>query len=207
MLPRSDSPIAPLPFCDRRPRALFIDVWGTLVEIPPRGWCESPSEIRFTHGAPEALFRAQRAGWYLYLIGNADTLARGLQDEPTWRTVHAAVHEELACFGVQARRDYTCTVHPRGKGKNKRDSVYRLPNTGPFQHAAHHDRIAVEESWVIGDSTLELVSGWRAGCHLAAVRTGLALADKSFSVEPGYAAENLAEAVTAIVGASESLRW
>ena len=49
---------------DWRPphRGLFIDRWGTLLELPVDGWTSRFSATRFTRGALDALFRASQAG-------------------------------------------------------------------------------------------------------------------------------------------------
>ena len=67
------------------------------------------------------------------------------------------------------------------------------------------DGIVLRESWVIGDSTLELVAGWRAGCHLAGVRTGEALQDGRLEVEPELMGDSIADAVAEIT-AAEGIR-
>ena len=47
----------------------------------------------------------------------------------------------------------------------------------------------------IGDSTTELVAGWRAGCCTAGVRTGNSLKDAAFHVDPDMTTESAAGAI------------
>ena len=65
-------------------------------------------------------------------------------------------------------------------------------------HAAQHDGIELTRSWVIGDSSLELTAGWRAGCALASVRAGLALGDSPFPAQATIEANCLADALDEI---------
>jgi D-glycero-D-manno-heptose 1,7-bisphosphate phosphatase len=205
MLHEFRPPFAPLPGTIPHPRGLFIDRWGTLLEAPPRGHAREPDEVRFFPGVLSALFRATRAGWRIYLLGNEDAVAQGELSLEAWQAVEAKILGTLAAGGVVVSRQYACIDHPSGVAGRQGDSVYLLPNTGAFYHASHEDGVELGKSWVIGDSTLELVAGWRAGVRVAAVRTGLALGDRTFGVDPEMWAANLAEALEALLGTREAL--
>lgn len=201
--PHHDFPGTPLPGTERRPRGLFIDRWGTLLERPPKGYCARFEDARFVEGATDALFRAAQAGWRLYLIGNEEAVARGRWSSRSFERFEAAFAERLSSLGVPITRSYVCIDHPvHGKGPRKRDSVYLLPNTGAMHHARQFDGIDLAESWVIGDSTLELAAGWRAGCRTAGVRTGEAVADGTLHVEVDLFAEDLTRVVRHILAVS-----
>ena len=83
--------------------------------------------------------------------------------------------------------------------------MYLLPNTGAFYHAAHNDGVDLGKSWVIGDNTLELVAGWRAGCRQAGVRTGRAVQDGAFNVDPEFICENVGEAIRELLARQVAL--
>lgn len=184
MSPRAPSPFSPLPGTEPPVRGLFVDRWGTLLELPDGGACTRFDDARFVAGAVDALFRAQSAGWRVYLIGNEDQVALGRTPDALWERFEADLLASLAAQGVRPTRNYACLEHPQGKGHHKKPSVFRLPDTGLLFHAAQEDGIVLGQSWVIGDSTLELAAGGRVGCKLAAVRTGLALADRELFTEP-----------------------
>lgn len=202
---RARSTPAPLPGTESRPRGLFVDRWGTLLELPPEGFVASFGEARFTPRAVDALFRASNAGWRIYLIGNEDAVADGRLSDAAWKRFEAELLAHLAGMGVRVRRNYACLDDPeRGKGAHRRDSVYHLPNTGAMYHAMQHDGIELGRSWVVGDSALELAAGWRSGCRLAGVRTGLGQRSDEISVEPEVCAEHLADFVSELL--SEGVR-
>ena len=200
------SPYAPLEGTVPLPHALFVDRWGTLLEIPASGFARRPDDVRFLPGALEALFRASRAGWNVYLIGNEEAVAFGKLAEADWTAIEKALLEKIASAGIALGRNYACIDHPQGVPTRRNDSVYFLPNTGAFYHAAHTDGVDLAKSWVIGDSTLELVAGWRAGCRLAGVRTGQALSDKQYEVEPEVLEKDLAAVVREVMERTEALR-
>lgn len=190
-------PRSPLP--GYRPvRALFIKRWGTLLEgpAPSRGLAFDP--LRFTPGSVDALYRARQAGWLLYLIGNEEGLSHGRVGDAEWAAFESALLDHLARHGAGVMRSYPCLDHPGGRGPHQRRSVFQLPDTGVFYHAAQHDGVSLEHSWVIGDSTLDLAGGERAGCKVAGVRTGLALQDAQLDVEPTLVGDRLADVLDAL---------
>jgi len=192
-------PFEPLPGTEPPLRGLFVDRWGTLLELP--GGRANPrfADARFTPGALDALFRAQQAGWSVYLIGNEDAVARGRWAQAAWEEFESALLAHLSSRGIDVVRNYACLDHPEGKGTHRRNSVFLLPDTGLYFHAAQVDGVVLSESWTVGDSTLELVAGGRAGCKVASVATGLALSDRTLDVEPDVGCCDLAEAVRVLL--------
>jgi len=55
--------------------------------------------------------------------------------------------------------------------------------------------ISRRNSWMVGDSTSDILAGRRAGLRTILVRTGYAGRDFKYSVDPDYIASNLADAV------------
>jgi len=189
------SPYRPLEGTVPAPRGFFVDRWGTLLETPEAGYASCAADVRFVPGALEALFRASRVGWKIYLLGNEDAVAFGKVTDAQWQEVEEAFLRGMSQEGIPIARNYVCLDHPEGVSGHTSDSVYMLPNTGAFYHATHTDGLDLGKSWVIGDSTLELVAGWRAGCRMASVRTGLALGDRAFHVDPELTAATITEVV------------
>lgn len=187
------SSFSSLPGATPPARGLFIDRWGTLLELPEQGFNARFEDAAFTPGTLDALFHAGQAGWNLYLLGNETSVAHGHLSIETWQAFEHDLLEHLRSHGVPIQRNYACTSDPgAGVAPHDEDSVFFLPNTGALYHAAQVDGIILDQSWVIGDSSLELVAGWRASCRLAGVRTGQAVRDGTFAVDPEIVADDLA---------------
>jgi histidinol phosphatase-like enzyme len=194
------NPRSPIPGTSAPRKGLFIDRWGTLLERPSRGFRARFADAEFTPKALETLFRASQANWMIYLIGNEDAVAHGRLSESSWKKFERDLIAHLAASGIPVQYNYACLDDPvNGVEGHQKDSVFLLPNTGAMYHAVQYDGIRLDQSWVIGDSTLELAAGWRAGCRLAGVRTGQALSDDTFEVEPALVAENLSDILAQIV--------
>jgi phosphoglycolate phosphatase-like HAD superfamily hydrolase len=68
-------------------------------------------------------------------------------------------------------------------------------------HAKQTDGIELKTSWVVGDDTLELAAGWRAGCLTAGIlgeRQGIA---GSLETDTAFVAADLPTALQALVTA------
>ena len=199
-LMRRPSPFRPLPHTEAPTRGLFIDRWGTLIDSDAA--CMEPKcgAWDFHPRAVNALFRAQQAGWLLYLIGNENGVASGRVEEQRWLEHERELLQRLAAQGVRVRRNYACLDHPAGKGAHRRPSVFLLPDTGVFYHAHQMDEVALECSWVVGDGSLELAAGERAGLNSAGVLTGRGMRDGELAVDPRMVAQDLAEFIGALLG-------
>ena len=197
---------SPIPGTTPAPRALFIKRWGTIFRTPERGFAQDPDEVEFYSGSRETLFRASRSGWTIYLLGNEPAVGRGELTQVDWERVEGRIIESLEGAGIAIGRQYVCTDNPEAESKNQLDSVYLLPNTGAFYHAAHVDGIDLAKSWIIGDSTVEVVAGWRAGCRQAGVKTGLGLEDGEFHVDPALHRADLATVLGELLEQQATLR-
>lgn len=180
------------------PRGVFVDVLGTLVHPAENGHFPASSDATFYEGVLDALFRVTQAGWNLYLVGNISSVAFGEQSLDDWKAFKNGLHELLKSQGIPVTRDYTCVDHPEGIAGRDRDSVYLLPGTGAMHHASQEDGVSLPLCWVVGDSTIELVAGWRAGCRVAAVQTGEGLGDRTFHVDPELQTATAADALRLI---------
>jgi histidinol phosphatase-like enzyme len=202
MPPIDPSPFAPLPGTERSVRALFIDRWGTLLELPSRDGPQRFSPEKLIEGTVDALFRARQADWRLYLVGNEEAVAMGRWPEASWERFEQGLLAHLGAHGVDIARNYACLDHPEGAGEHAKPTVFLLPDTGALYHAAQVDAVELRESWVIGDSTLELAAGGRAGCGTIGLRSGLGCRDGAMKVEPDVQVDHLVDALSLVVGAA-----
>jgi histidinol phosphatase-like enzyme len=205
-------PLRPLEGTETPTRGLFVDRWGTLLDCKMgRGGqavCLEPDSgpWSFVPRTVDALFRAQQAGWHVYLIGNESGVAHGRVDCEHWLDLERDLLAKLGAQGVRVVRNYACLDHPLGRGPRKRPSVFLLPDTGTFYHALQMDGIVLEQSWVVGDSTVELAAGERAGMRTAGVRTGLSLGDRELAVDPTLVADDLADFIGTLLGSRVGAR-
>ena len=127
-LSNDHSPFAPLPGTEPAHRGVFVDRWGTLLDLPETGTCVELAEATFVEGAVDALFRVQQGGWHVYLIGNEDQVAQGRVSDAAWQGFEEQLLAHLGGMGIDVRRNYACLDHPEGKGAHAKPSVFCLPD-------------------------------------------------------------------------------
>jgi histidinol phosphatase-like enzyme len=196
-------------------RGIFVSRDGGLVLADAgkqRPKSDSTCGIECCARALRLLFRAGQRGWNLYLIGNEEGVAKGRLADTAWEEYEARLRAQLAGEGIALVRHYACLDHPKGKGKHRRDSVFRFPNTGALFHAAQEDGIELRESWLLSSDVDELAAGWRAGCrtgrvgkHSTAGSQG-AEASSDLEVEADLVAEDLASGLAELLASDEYSR-
>jgi len=201
----SPLPIPPLPGAGRPVRGLFVGRTGALLPARAKSSAAALPSDPCPAAALRLLFRAGQRGWKLYLIGNEDCVARGRVSDAAWERFESDLLGTLRGEGIPLVRHYACLDHPTGKGRHRKDSVFRFPNTGALFHAAQEDGIELRESWVIASDVDELAAGWRAGCRTAKVGSGRAKGDE-LEVEPDLVAADLANALAELLACDEYSR-
>jgi len=197
--------LPPLPGTQRAPRGLFVGRWGALLERSDNP-CRGFDDALLAEKAGELLFRATQAGWRLYLVGNEPDVAKGRVSDAAWEAFQQALHAHLTGQGIGVARDYACLDHPQqGKGKHKRESVFRFPNTGALYHAVQEDGIELATSWMVSDDVLELAAASRAGLHTVALAEGPRLSQGPIEVEAERRSPSFADAIATILS-SDALR-
>ena len=182
-------------------RALFVKRWGTLLSPTSPGTFQFSPEL-LVPGAVEALFRASQAGWWIYLLGNEDEVAHGHVEQETWERFEEELIQHLTKNGVRVVRSYGCTDDPiDGVTGHCKESVYRLPNTGAMYHAKQADGVELKNSWVVGDDSLELAAGWRAGCLTAGILGEREDITGPLETDAAFVAADLPSALEALVTA------
>ena len=108
--------------------------------------------------------------------------------------------------GIPITKIYSCPYHPKGKGRFRKESVFRKPAPGMFKMAQQEFDLNLARCWVIGHRTKDILAGSRAGMGTILVQTGEAGRDGDFLVDPHRVAVNLHRAVQYIQEFEMSLR-
>lgn len=183
----------------RHPRAaVFLDRDGTLnLEV---NYLNAPDKLTLLDGSAEAIKRINRAGVLAIGVTNQPVLARGDVTSEGLKKIHARLDRLLGEKGAYLDRMYVCPHHP-DKGflgeipELKMECLCRKPQTGLFDLAIQDLSISRRDSWMVGDTTSDILAGKRAGLRTILVRTGYSGRDFKFDVEPDFVAIDLAGAV------------
>ena len=185
-------------------RAVFIDRDGTISEEV--GYINHPSRFRlFPYSAP-AIKKLNDNGWVAIVITNQAGVARGYFSEDLITQVHQKMRQDLERHNAQLDAIFYCAHHPTvGEPPYRADCNCRKPKPGLVQRAATELDVELDQSWMVGDRYSDIQLARNAGLRSAFVLSGYGRGEwehqrTSWKQQPDLVAENLLEAVEAIVG-------
>ena len=151
--------------------AIFLDKDGTLVEDVP--YNVDPEQMRFAPGAREGLQALARCGLPLIVVSNQSGIALGRFDEVALDAVHLRLAEMFDDAGADLADFYYCPHHPDGTVRKYAVACdCRKPASGLFEQAARERRVALDQSWMIGDILHDIEAGRRVGCQTILIDNG-----------------------------------
>lgn len=186
-------------------RAVFVDRDGTLNQL--RGHIARAEDLELIAGAGAAVQQLNEAEFRVVVLTNQPVLARGEADEADLARIHARLESELGHEGAYLDGIYHCPHHP-DKGfagevvALKRICDCRKPAIGMAQAAARDLNIDLSQSWMIGDSTADIVMAKAAGMRSILVETGEGGRDGKYAAVPDFRAPSIVEAVDLLIAVS-----
>lgn len=151
--------------------AVFLDRDGTLNEEV--NYVRTPDDLHLIAGAGEAVRKLNNRGLVICVISNQSGVARGFLEEKDLVPIHAKLEEDLARSGASIDKIYYCPHHPT-EGIPPYDVVCecRKPKTGMLERGAAEFGIDPGDSFVVGDSMVDMQAGNAAGAKTVLVLTG-----------------------------------
>lgn len=177
-------------------QALFLDLHGILLH--PWSDRENYAQPRFLESSLEALTRIDTSRMDIFVATNQCDVARGTLRERDFKKMQESVCAAFQIAGIPLRKFYSCLYHPQGKGRWRKESVFRKPNIGMYKMAEQEFDLNLRRCWTICQNTADVLAGSRAGLGTILVRTGQAGEDGEFLVQPHFAEKDLAAAVRRI---------
>jgi D-glycero-D-manno-heptose 1,7-bisphosphate phosphatase len=184
-------------------KAAFIDRDGTLIEEV--NYLSRLEDLRFFSYTTEAIRLLKEDGFLIVVVTNQSGIGREIFEEAAMHLIHETIQSDLELDGF-----YFCPHLPTD------DCACRKPRTGMIEQASKDFPIDLENSWMIGDKTIDVETGFNAKIKTALVLTGYGeKAAKELKRQPDVIAENLLQAVISItnyelrvenVGESSSIR-
>jgi histidinol-phosphate phosphatase family protein len=188
--------------------AVFLDRDGTINAHV--GFVVRPDQLELIPGSAKAIGRLNRSDYRTVVITNQPVIARGDCTIEELRRIHSCLEGMLSAGGAYLDRLCYCPHHPdRGypgeRAELKIACTCRKPNTGLIDRAAAELNVARDRSWMVGDSTSDMLVASRAGLKSILVETGEAGRDAKYPVSPDFVAPDLAAAVDFILDEYPSL--
>ena len=183
-------------------KAIFIDRDGVINhEADPLNAIE---KFRFLPGIPDAMKMINSSDYLGVLVTNQPIIAKGLSSEREVSGIHNYMEYVLGKNGAYFDRIYYCPHHPEEGHKGERKDYKipckcRKPDTGMIDQAVLDMNIDLEQSFIVGDRTVDIMTGVNANLQTVLVRQGYGGKDRVYDCRPDYVFNDLQETVQFIV--------
>ncbi|PKL46851.1 MAG: hypothetical protein CVV39_06650 [Planctomycetes bacterium HGW-Planctomycetes-1] len=179
-------------------KAIFLDRDDTIIE--DTGYINSVEQVKLIPAAAQALVELRKLGYKLIVVSNQSGIARGLFTEQTLSQIHERLKQLLAEHNAYLDRIYYCPYLPDGAvGKYRKDSDWRKPKPGMLLAAAKEMKINLADSWMIGNSYIDVAAGKAAGCRTILIKSNIKPPVKNQDdPDPDFEAINMREAVNVV---------
>ena len=171
-------------------KAVFLDRDGVVAkEI---GYLHKKEDFELEKNALLGLKSIDFNQYLVFFITNQAGIAKGYYTERDFKNLDLWMRSFLLENGIKIKKTYYCPHRAEDK------CLCRKPETGLLVKAEKDYKINLKESFLIGDSTCDILAGKRAGCRTILVKTGHKGKDNLYSVSPDFMAGDLLQAVKII---------
>jgi len=187
----------------KRQKCIFMDRDGTLNVY--KGLIADINAFELERTAAKAVRLINKSGYLAIVVTNQPVVARGMCELSGVDYIHKKMEVLLGREGAYLDDIAFCPHHPdkgfQGENVNyKIPCICRKPGVGMIKNMAEKYNIDLSESYIIGDSTVDIQTGINAGLRTILVKTGQAGMDGKYKVAADFVAENVLEAVKLILG-------
>lgn len=183
---------------DRKQKCIFLDRDGTINRF--KGLICDEKDFELESNAAKAIRTINESGFLAVVVTNQPVVARGMCRIEDVEQIHRKMQTLLGNDGAYLDDIVFCPHHP-DRGFPEENPVYKIecdcrkPAVGMICNMAERYNIDLAESYMIGDSTVDIQTGINAGMKTILVRTGQAGADRKYNVEPHIIVDDLEKAV------------
>jgi len=161
-------------------KALFLDRDGTLIH--DKNYLSDPAAVELIPGVRDALARAQKLGYRLYLLTNQSGIGRGYHTLADAIRCNERMEQLLALTPPGAPLFSGICIAPEAPDQ---PSLYRKPSPRYIHEMLARDHLDPAQSWMVGDREADIDTGLAAGIRAAALCTGK-LARSEWAALPAY---------------------
>lgn len=177
-------------------KAFLFDRDGTLIK--DKNYICDFSEVEIYPFSFEALKITEKKGFISIGITNQSSIARGICKETQVRTIHNNLISIFKKESIDIVKIYYCPFHKSAIIEEyKKNARCRKPEPGMILKAAKELNLDLSNSYMVGDSTRDIIAGINAGCKTALVMTGngkTAIKElKILNIKPDLIAKNILE--------------
>lgn len=154
-------------------RAVFLDRDGVINRKPPEGdYITRWEDFHILPGVVQGIGALNQAGFRVIVVTNQRCVAKRLVSAVELEKLHERMIDFLARAGARLDAVYYCP--------HELEPVCRCrkPAPGMLLDAAREHDIELADSWMIGDSDIDIEAGKNAGCKTARLLAGNTAVDE-----------------------------
>jgi len=181
-------------------KLLFIDRDG-VINKDPGGWTKhsyvtETHELQFLPGALKALAMLNRSGVRVVVVSNQAGVSKGYFTKEKLAEVNTRMLSEVGKAGGRIEEVFYC-IH-----RDEDNCDCRKPKPGMLERALKKYGIAARDTYIIGDSLVDVIAGKSLGMKTIFVLSGKTSEDemKRWEVKPDYIFPGLLGAIEWLVG-------
>lgn len=183
-------------------KCIFLDRDGTLNCY--KGHLDNEKDFELEKNAAEAIKLINESGYLAIVVTNQPVVARGQCSIEDINVIHKKMVSLLGAQGAYLDDIVFCPHHP-DKGYPEENPEYKMvcncrkPKTGMIDVMIERYNIDRKKSYIIGDTTSDILTGISAGLCTVVVHTGEGGKDGKYNVVADMEAKDVLEAVRAII--------
>jgi histidinol-phosphate phosphatase family protein len=186
-------------------KCLFLDRDGTINKFV--GFLRDADQVELEPGAAQAIRLINESEYLAVVITNQPVIARGECTFEELEGINNRLCTLLGNEGAYIDDLYYCPHHPdsgfTGEVRElKYDCGCRKPKIGMLIKAADKLNINLAESWIIGDTDIDIQTGVNAGTHTVLLKSGDIRKKTKYDAIPDVYTDNLLCAVKEILSYS-----
>ncbi len=170
-------------------KAVFIDRDGTINDNK-NGYVHTKEEFSLLPGVETALKALGASDFLIIIITNQSGISRGMYTEEEYVLFEKWFMSEMERRKIRIDKIYHC---PHGSFDN---CSCRKPGSGMLFQAVTDFDISLNDSWMIGDSEVDIILGREVNTKTIKLGTPMS---KSTNLEPNYYANSLTDAIALIL--------
>jgi histidinol-phosphate phosphatase family protein len=179
-------------------KLIFLDRDGTINRSVDQ--LAKAEDFELLPGVAQAIAQINHAGYRAVVVTNQPVLARGECTPEELENIHRKMQTLLGEYGAYLDRIYYCPHHPDGGFAGEVSALKqvcdcRKPAIGMLTLAQKELNADLGTSWMIGDSTADILAAQSAGVRSILLETGNAGLDEKYPVLPDHISPNLPAAV------------
>lgn len=153
-------------------KAVFLDRDGTINRYV--GFLKDIDDFELLPGTSQAIRKLNETGVLVIVVTNQPVIARGELTVDGLTEIHKKMETLLGKQGAYIDDIYYCPHHPNAGFAGEVSELKvkcgcRKPEPGMLLAAAEKYHIDLSESWMVGDSEIDMEAGRRAGCKCVGV--------------------------------------